>query len=362
MKEIRSILASYDAANHKLEKLALAAVVNVEQSSYRRIGARMLVSSNGQWVGGISGGCLEGDALRRSQQAIFSNKVSRVVYDTIEEDEHQIGIGLGCNGRIEVLFLPIDPEDKDNPIEKLRRIEGKKEPGLHLQVIDSESHIDSLGRSIYVSHPNAVSEDFPIRLQSIQETLDVSFRERKNQIAFAETMHGERVKVLVEFMRPETRLIIVGDNYDVNALVGIAEHLGWESHIIGRRKKISQQVFALAKRVYEYEQFSEIVLDDYSPVVLMSHDYNWDKKILPLVLEKGAPYIGLLGPKTRMEKMRDELNLPGLEKVAHFHSPVGLDIGAESPEEIALSIAAEILSVFRNRSGGPLRERRGSIH
>ena len=117
MKEIRNIIQRYESAATN-EQLALASVVHVEESSYRRIGARMLVSSNGEWIGGISGGCLEGDALKRSQKAIFSNRPSTVVYDTMDDDRNQIGVGLGCNGRIEVLFTPIDPEDPDNEIEQ----------------------------------------------------------------------------------------------------------------------------------------------------------------------------------------------------------------------------------------------------
>jgi len=102
VKEIRQIIEKYESTDHNVEKVAIATVVNVEESSYRRIGARMLVSSSGQWIGGISGGCLEGDALRRSQTAIYNDQPSSVVYDTMEDDANQIGVGLGCNGRIEV--------------------------------------------------------------------------------------------------------------------------------------------------------------------------------------------------------------------------------------------------------------------
>jgi len=122
MKEIRKIIAVYEQMDWQKERVALASVVNVEESSYRRIGARMLVGSSGVWTGGISGGCLEGDALRRSQQAIFRGEPSKVVYDTMEDDENQIGVGLGCNGRVEVLFTPIDPGDPANEIEQLKTI------------------------------------------------------------------------------------------------------------------------------------------------------------------------------------------------------------------------------------------------
>ena len=132
MKEIRRILKEYDQIDFSTEKVALASVVNVEESSYRRIGARMLVRSNGMWTGGISGGCLERDALKRSQMAIFKNETTRVVYDTMDDDENQIGIGLGCNGRIEVVFTPIDKENPNNELEQLRGILEADKPALML--------------------------------------------------------------------------------------------------------------------------------------------------------------------------------------------------------------------------------------
>lgn len=342
--------------------MALATVVNVEESSYRRIGARMLVSSSGNWVGGISGGCLEGDALRRSQKAIFNNSPSLVVYDTMDDDTNQIGVGLGCNGRIEVLFSPIDPSDSDNAIEHLRIISRSSEPSILLKVVHSNTDSTCIGYSRLAEPPLDRFEFCNISKEDLAEAVTIVENKKRPQLIEFTTTFGDQLRVLVEFIRPETKLIIVGDNYDVSALVGIANELGWESHIVGRRKKISKETFRLAKAVYEYEDFSGIVLDKYSAVVLMTHDFNWDKRILLQVLEKDLPYLGLLGPKKRMLKMQTELGLDNLEDITHFHSPVGLDIGAESPEEIALAIAAEIVAVFRQKKGNSLKFKKGVIH
>ncbi len=362
MKEIRNIISTYDAADHDTEKLALASVVNVEASSYRRIGARMLVSSNGQWIGGISGGCLEGDALKRSQQAIFKNKSSRVIYDTMDDDKNQIGVGLGCNGRIEVLFTPIDPNDKNNPIEQLRQIVESDAPSILLKIIEVGTSDELLGQTQIVkedlSNLNFCNLD-PLKLNNaITETL----RKQRPQVLNFEYQSGEQLKVLIEFLRPETKLVIVGHNYDVNAFVGIAHELGWEMHIVGAVKKFSKNIFSKSKQVYPYEDFEKVPIDEFTAVVLMSHDYNWDKKMLPHFLKAKPPYVGMLGPKKRMQKMQDELQLQDLDQVKYFYSPVGLDIGAETPEEIALSIASEIITVFRKRAGGYLKDRDGTIH
>ncbi len=362
MKEIRKIIADYDALDHSKEKVALASVVNVEASSYRRIGARMLVRSSGIWTGGISGGCLEGDALKRSQMAIFKNTASKVVYDTMDDDQNQIGVGLGCNGRIEVLFTPIDPTDADNEIEQLRKIAGLDAPSIMVKIIDAEGNEDLLGKSILVENDLENIDFQGIAKEELKQWISETTANRKPRIVECTTNSGAKLKLLIEYIRPETRLVIVGYNYDVNAFAGIANELGWEIHVVGRTKKLSKSLFNLAAQTLEFEQAEQVEVHDYTAVVLMSHDYNWDKELLPIFLEKNPAYIGMLGPKKRMQKMQAELPDDDLESLVNFHSPTGLDIGAESPEEIALSIASEIIATFRGRDGASLKFRKGTIH
>lgn len=362
MKEIRHIISTFDNTDHSKEKLALASVVKVEQSSYRRIGARMLVSSTGNWVGGISGGCLEGDALRRSQQAIFKNVSSKVVYDTLDDDKNEIGIGLGCNGRIEVLFTPIDPSDPNNPVEQLRMAVESGKPAILLKVIDAPHNLSWLGKTLLTGTDLQTIEFCRIGgYKFIEAVKETKIRRRPQLLALKDNDHNE-LQVLVEYIRPETKLVIIGDNYDVNAFVGIAVEMGWEIHVVGRKKKISKSIFENSKEVYEYEEYSKVPIDEYTAVVLMSHDYNHDKKLLPYILQQNLSYVGMLGPKKRLLKMETELGLSHIDKLNYFFSPVGLDIGAESPEEIALSIASEIVSVLRNRDGRSLKYRKGTIH
>ncbi|NNF23112.1 MAG: XdhC family protein, partial [Saprospiraceae bacterium] len=144
MKEIRKIIEDYDF-NKSFLKCSLVSVVHVEGSSYRRVGARMLVYENGVCLGGISGGCLEGDALRKAQKAIYSDSPTVVRYDTSQDDEHQIGVGLGCRGIIDVLITPIDKNDPDNQIEVLRKCLDKRYPQVILTVIEDKSQHKYLG-------------------------------------------------------------------------------------------------------------------------------------------------------------------------------------------------------------------------
>lgn len=367
MKEIRNIIQTYDHIDWSTTQAALATVVNVEASAYRRIGARMLVQSSGIWTGGISGGCLEADALKRAKVAILKKEPSIVVYDTMEEDAHQIGVGLGCNGRIEVLFTPIEPQDTNNPIEQLRSILEKRTPTIFYQVISANTpNFSFLGDFGMENGQLTFCQKLAIEQASLAEKTTIVNQRKKSKLFDFKTTKGLTLQILVEFIRPELKLILVGDNYDVNAFVGIAEEMGWEVNIVGLQRKLSKSIFNIAKKIVHYDQAKTLAVDEYTAIVLMSHDFKWDKNMLPIFLEKSPTYIGMLGPKKRMVKMQKELEEThsdlDLTKLHHFFSPVGLDIGAETPEEIALSIAAEIIANFRGRTGHFLKHRAGTIH
>ncbi|MCB0640052.1 MAG: XdhC family protein [Phaeodactylibacter sp.] len=367
MKEIRNIITSYDTTDWSKEQAALATVVNVEASAYRRIGARMFVRSSGTWIGGISGGCLEGDALRRAQAAIFKNTPTVVVYDTMDDDDHQIGVGLGCNGRIEVLFTPINPNDPNNPVEVLRKLVESRSPSVLVQAVASPEQEDLLNGSLFNAlEVETIADFFQLRPADIQESVQKIKDRKKSKVYALQNKQGHEIELLFEWLRPEMRLFVVGDNYDVNAFAGISEALGWELHLIGTLRKFDKSLFRIAKSIQSYDEVSQLNPDPYTAVILMSHDYKWDMKMVQYFLPLKPVYMGMLGPKKRMEKMHDELKDKhpeiDLANYVRLYSPVGLDIGAESPEEIALSIAAEIVSVFRNREGSSLRLRRGPIH
>ncbi len=361
MKEVRKIIAKYRTTDRTKEKLALATVVSIEESSYRRIGARMLVSSNGTWTGGISGGCLEGDALRRSQKAIFSKQPSIVSYDTLDEAEQNIGIGLGCNGKIDVLFVPIDYDDPSNPIELLTQAVDANEVNIIIHVIEANSSTDILGKMSLVLDSNTLHPSLAFSIDELRSKIEETRIRRRPQFVTLNHANYGPVKLLVEYLRPEYRLVIIGDNYDVLAMTELVRSLGWQMHIVGRKKKMTKPLLASARQCYEYEEIEKAPIDEHTAVILMTHDFNWDKKLLPGLVAKKPVYLGMLGPKKRMEKMKIETGI-NLDKVPFFHSPIGLDIGAETPEEIALSILSEIVACFRNRDGRPLKFRTGTIH
>ena len=319
----------------------------------------MLVRSNGLWTGGISGGCLEGDALRQSLNAIHKNNSSIVVYDTMDDDKNQIGVGLGCNGRIEVLLTPIDPDDPNNEIELLRSILHSEAPSIIAKVISEDD--ERLATSELLDHRDPALNFLNLDQQSLQDSIETVLSKKAPRIF--DLKAGEKeVTVLFEFIRPETRLVIVGDNYDVNAMTNVGSSLGWEIWVIGRLKKLNKDLVTKVNRVIPFEDHYKVLPHDYTAVILMSHDYKWDLRILQHFLEHKPTYLGMLGPKKRTIKMDNELTDHNLKSLAFLHSPTGLEIGAESPEEISLSIASEILAVFRQKDGRPLKLKEGPIH
>ena len=367
MKEIEKIISAYERTDWPTERAALGTVVKVEESAYRRIGARMYVSSRGYWTGGISGGCLEGDALKRAHQAINKNESTIVVYDTLDEDDHQIGVGLGCNGRIEVLFTPIDPADPGNPIEFLKTIRDTRQYEILVQILQPGPALAHLQGLFYpMDQLQSLAKETGLQLTEIGQCIDGCRVKNKSNAFQLENSHGDQLEILVELIRPKVKLICIGDNYDVNAFAAIAHELGWELHVAGKKRKFGKEIFRWAKSVVSYERVKDIPVDDHTAVVLMSHDYRTDFELLQLYLKKDLPYIGLLGPRKRMEKMQGEMSQSGMRvdlvKKENLFAPVGLDLGAESPEEIALSIAAEIVATLRGRNAQRLREREGPIH
>jgi xanthine/CO dehydrogenase XdhC/CoxF family maturation factor len=367
MKEIEKIIEHYNKATLNGEKLALGTVVKVEGSAYRRIGARLLVSETGQWTGGISGGCLEGDALKRAKMAILRDKSSIVIYDTTEDDEHQIGVGLGCNGRIEVLFTPIKTDNRDNQIEFLKQITNKRQPSILLQVLSVNNADDNLcGQFFTTNNLEHLAQKTLLPLNAVQNGIATVFHKRKSNIFTLKNDKNESFEVLFEHIRPKIKLVCIGDNYDVNAMVNVGNELGWAVHVVGKTRKVGKSLLQKIDSFTDFAKANTIQTDEYTAIVLMSHDYKTDLDLLKKFIHFDVPYIGLLGPKKRMLKMNQAMNTDnnGVDLVQqnHLYSPIGLDIGAETPEEIALAIAAEIVAVFRERNAGFLRNRIGSIH
>jgi xanthine dehydrogenase accessory factor len=368
MKEIKSIISAYNTIDFSNTKAALATVARVEGSSYRRTGARMLVLDNGTYLGGISGGCLEGDALRRAQKAITQKKTSIVTYDTTQDDDAQIGVGLGCNGIIDVLFTPLDNKDETNPVKVLSTLTEIREPVIVIAVTGCPNEMDILGKTILYTNDEQFIQAFRIDqivyevLNDIHQCLNI-----QTSATFTyKTANDNEVKIFIEVIMPVTHLVLHGGHYDMHPLVRIARELGWDVTVVMNIHKADRSLFTTATQVLHNKGEQRPLIDNYTAIVLMAHDYKTDFNNLQYALTTKSKYIGLLGPRKRGQKMFDEMvhegNPVSQENMQRIFSPAGLDIGAATPEEIALSICAEIRSIFANRKGMSLRLREGTIY
>ena len=372
MKEIREIINAYNKAKKNEKRLALATLVHLNGSSYRRPGARMIVDEEGQLTGAISGGCLEGDALRKAVFCIHTQTPKLVVYDTSDEEDATIGIQLGCSGIIQVLFEPIDENDPLNPIELLKKAIHKRQNTVLVTLYASQiKKSDIVGTSILLEesgefHNNSTFQFVPEPLmQDIKETLTVKKSSFKSY-----QQNDNTFNAFLSFISPPISLVIVGAGNDAIPLQSIAETLGWEVTIVDGRHtyaKIERFSSACQIIVSKPEQvLQQIPIDDKTVFVLMTHNYNYDYAILKALLGKNIPYIGALGPKKKLDNMINDLKAENIilnEKQKNIlYGPVGLELGAETPAEIALSITAEIMSVMNNKKGGSLRNLLTEIH
>lgn len=368
MKEIKQITEAYQNIDFSKTQAALATVVRVEGSSYRRTGARMLVLESGEWIGGISGGCLEGDALKKARLAMSQNKATLITYDTTDDDPYQIGVGLGCNGIIDVLITPLDPQNPNNAVRQLQSCIDQRTPNLVVTVTGiSKAHESiALGNVFRFDNEAHFTEIFPLSqlneslIPAIKEALDTT-----KSISKEYTLEdGTKLTLFLEVIPPAIQLYVFGSNYDVYPMVRVAKELGWRVISVCNPAKMHASLSEMADAVVPKDHQPEI--DDFTAAISMCHDYETDYRNLQMLLETNIKYIGLLGPKKRTIKMYDRMNEEGspltAEQEERIYSPVGLDIGAATPEEIALSVCAEIRAFFSGRDGNRLKFRPKPIY
>jgi xanthine dehydrogenase accessory factor len=372
LKELREIIKSYDAAVRAGKRSALAAVVHLDGSSYRRPGARMLVSDEGELTGAISGGCLEGDALRKALHVLSQRQSKLITYDTSDEEDATIGIQLGCAGIIQVLFEPIDSNNPDNPIQLLRKAVAVRQKSVLVTLFSLENkRNEQPGTCLLMEANGNISGHIPYpEIEShVMEDIQLAFREEKS--SFRQYVGNEfNITAFIEFLKPAVSLVVVGAGNDAIPMMQIADILGWDVRVVdGRNTHAKPERFVSACQVLVSKPekvLEQIPMDDQTVFVMMTHNYNYDLAMLKALLGKKVPYIGMLGPKKKLDRMLDELRDEGMEitneMISRIFGPVGLEIGAETAEEIALSIIAEIQAVLNGKTGGQLRLKEDVIH
>lgn len=372
MKEIQDIVNAYEAAQQAGTKTALATVVHVQGSSYRRPGARMLVTENGELTGAISGGCLEGDALRKARLVMAQKQAMLVTYDTTDEDDATLGVGLGCNGIIQILIEPIDGADQTNPVQLLKAFLARRQSAV-LVTLFSLAHKKAAQpgtRFLLDAQQGIIGK--PFSEAGLQATLEQDALQvlQSGTSAFINYTDDSKLTGFIEMMQPAVSLVVVGAGNDAIPMVQMAAVLGWRTTVVdGRYNYATPARFPQAAQVLvaKPEQvLAQVALDKRTVFVLMTHNFNYDLAMLRQLLPLQVPYIGALGPKKKLSRMVEALQEEGItadaSQLQAVYGPTGLDIGAETAEEIALSILAEIQAVLAAKPGGPLRDKTDVIH
>jgi len=374
MKEINTLLEWYQKTEDKTA--ALATVIDVEGSSYRRTGARMLIYETGDWKGGISGGCLEKDVLKNAKLVMLEQKARTIRYDTNQDSPNNIGVSLGCNGIIDIIISPLKKGHSRNPLEVLKNCTESRTANLLITVIKNETSLEVEKGEMFRFQDNqgtidekglmTIFKNEKIASKVVRD-IEVILKGGKTRIIDYQLEENKKISLLFEILQPNTHLILVGNNYDIYPLSDLAKVLGWKVSVVANPFKLDKSIFKTAKIFAAQKgRTLSIETDSNTAVILMSHDYETDLSNLKHFLPSDVGYIGLLGPRKRGDKLIRDLKKENIDlvkaQVARLFTPTGLDIGANTPEEIALSILAEIRAFFSHRKGGFLIEREGPIH
>ncbi len=349
--------------------MALATIVDVKGSTYRRPGARLLVPAEGAIVGNLSGGCLEGEVegIARSVMADGAPRIN--MFDLTADDEVIWGWGLGCNGAIEVFVEPAD--NAAEVADALRFALEEERPVAVATVIESETPIVAMGARLLV-HPDGRREHGtgdPATDDVLASIAAEALERRVTEATFVEAA-GARLRLFVEVLDPPLKLLVCGAGHDAIPLVAAGAALGWRVVVADDREAfLNRDRFAAAGALVETKPgdvAGAAGVDGLTYAVVMSHNFLRDKDYLGALLGTDVAYIGMLGPGARLERLLEDLGrdrvhpTPGDD--SKLYGPAGLDLGGEGPDEVAAAIVAEILAVSRSRAAGFLRDRSGPIH
>ena len=352
MKDLQQILNALQSV--PACDAVLATLVKVDGSSYRRPGARLLLMADGRRIGSISGGCLEDDVIAHAHDVMANGTPKTITYDTTTENDLVWGVGLGCHGVVRMLIEKLPP--KPSWAETLRDNFRQRKP---------------TELAVWWGEPAGMP---PARTSQGAQAGPSPHSQRgkpgPGTYLASDLVPKPSEMVFYQTVPPPTALMIFGGGDDARPLARFAKELGWHVTVADTRP-----AFATAERFPEADAVivarpdevpAGLAMGADTLAVIMTHHYRHDVPLVRSLLPCPLAYLGLLGPKKRTEKILSDLVADGFVFTpamhARLHAPVGLDLGADHPEEVALAILAEMQSVLKGRDARPLRERLKPIH
>lgn len=337
------------------KRAVLATIVQVTGSAYRREGARCLIYETGEVVGILSGGCVEEDLVEHARSVLRANLPKKVEYDFRWTTDEIWGLGLGCNGIIMVLLEPIDPiNDREKTRSLIKEFRNRaicEVPYFTITVVESSNPKVLCPGKHWTQTEIEFEND---KLDNVQCEL------------IEEVIDGVSVALFVEKVNPLPRLVIVGSGPDAALLATRAQELEWRVSVVDHRSSYLNSYFSGVETILiKRGDYASVDIHQDSFAVIMTHNLDLDQLAIRKLLPLNLSYVGVLGSRERIRKIteliRDSDEHIDLRQLENVYSPVGLDIGAETPEEITLSILSELTAHKNRRVGGSLRDSRMRI-
>ncbi|MGG4396488.1 XdhC/CoxI family protein [Paenibacillus thiaminolyticus] len=338
-----TIYTILDKLRRDEQRSVLATIIRVEGSAYRKEGTSMLIQEDGTQIGMLSGGCLEQDLAVHAEEALATGQSLTVMYDMSAEDDLSWGQGAGCNGRIHVLLEPVHPWMRD----QLLRLRLCLEQGMSVIVMRKLGKDNGTERICFLASTGEMFGHHRSECGLSQGDMKALRRlewERSGRMAYISAAGA----YYVQRYNPKPRLIVLGAGADAKPLVRTAAQSGFAVTLWDWRESLcSKEQFPQADECIVGPPAllgSDVHFRTSDAVVLMTHHFQHDRVLLEAMLQMDIFYLGILGPRRRTSRLLGGTNIP-----EYVHSPIGLPIGADGPEEIAISIMAEIISKLRLR-------------
>ena len=351
-----STLLEFYRAHRADDALILGTIFATEGSTYRKPGAMMLIAADGSHRGLISGGCLESDLAQHAKQVFRDGNIRKVTYDLSADEDLVWGLGIGCDGVIELMLQRLEGGQGFGFLETLEAAWTARRDGVLGLVIASDDAAHPPGSFVFDCGSEFIAGDAEL-IKSIHiptEIHDMSHRFWCERIS---TGQGS-VEMLLVPVIPPPALLVCGAGIDAVPVARLAVEMGWDCTVVDHRSGFaSAERFpdSCDVRVMQADELAtNIDLEQVDAVILMSHNLDHDRQYLSQVIAAQVPYIGLLGPRARRDRLLTDINATKGEAEVHVHGPAGLDIGAEMPESIALAIIAEIHACLNRRKGNEL--------
>jgi xanthine/CO dehydrogenase XdhC/CoxF family maturation factor len=324
-------LLEHWSSNRDEHMWVLATIIQTDGSSYRKPGAMMLINDQGQYFGLLSGGCLESDIMRQARRCWDNNKNRIVEYDMREEEDLAWQLGIGCGGMVRILLQPVNAENHYLQLSELEQCLAKRQCVAYHQIVD-----DHLPQN---------------KVVLITDNLHTFSAEIKKL---------EKADVFIQKLSPAPMIAVFGAGVDAKPVVSIAAELGWQVILLDSRVGYAKPAYfsrahqIIRTSVDELENASWLSQIDVA--FILTHNIKHDAAALKLVQTSSAVYVGLLGPIHRTDRVLDFAQLSREKLVKPLANPVGLRLGGELPESIALSMLAQAHAVLENADGKSLSD------